>query len=170
MFRNSLRAAALACLPLFAACADAGTPLAPAAGAPAAALAVSEDVGVQIAVFEELVDLVGRTDVAAHCFGLGDAANRTDPGPIVLNHFAANVPPVVPQSDCTTDVSGTYYVPTGERAQGFYVESIEYASARAATAVASWHLTGRAAGGYTCDLRKRGSSWAVASCTATWIA
>jgi hypothetical protein len=156
--RHRRRAAALLFLSLLPGCG--GDALPPD-------VAPSDDEAVQIAVFRELMTTEGWQGAAAYCLSIGAFDERRDPSAAVLRAFRGSQPPIVPGSACTVSVQGTFH--DGKRGQTFGIGSlvVERSSARVE---AMYHLGGRNAGSFLCQLAREPDGWRVRSCSALAIA
>lgn len=127
---------------------------------------VTSPVDVQESTLRWLITNKGAQGFDAYCVATGWPDNVGDPGADLLNRFAGNVPPVVPQSDCTVSISGDTYNPTGGPAQVFRLGD-PVITGRVAEIDAGFHINGRLAETFHCTLRLTGQGWAVRECILT---
>ncbi|HEV3051763.1 MAG TPA: hypothetical protein VGX50_15765 [Longimicrobium sp.] len=124
---------------------------------------------VQEATLRYMFSTKGATGMDAYCVstGFGGEAD-TDPPTTLLDRFAGNVPPVVALSGCTISVGGDTYNATGGPAEWFKVGSPTVIG-RTASIETGFHINGRLAESFVCDLRYR-LGWTVTGCTLTGAA
>jgi hypothetical protein len=108
----------------------------------------------------------GATGMDAYCVSTGHPDATNDPGSLLLDRFAGSSPQVVAYSSCTITVGGDTYDPTGGPAQWFFLGSAAI-SGRRATVSTGFHVNGRLAEWYDCNLRQTGTGWSVSGCTLT---
>ena len=110
----------------------------------------------------------GSAGMDAYCVSTGHPDFDNDPTSTLLDRFAGNTPPVVALSGCTISVTGNTYNATGGPAQWFKVGSPQVAG-RKATVPAAFHINGRLAEWFSCELRYQ-QAWTVTECTLTGAA
>lgn len=110
----------------------------------------------------------GATGMDAYCVSTGFPDFDNDPSSTLLDRFAGNTPPVVALSSCTISVSGDTYNVTGGPAQWFKVGT-PTVTGRTASIQTMFHINGRLAESFVCDLRYR-DAWTVTGCTLTGAA
>jgi hypothetical protein len=128
--------------------------------------ASSEDVNVQAATLQWLIDNKSATGLDAQCVSVGYPDEDLDPGHDLLDRFFSYVPAVVPYSSCTIGVSGDLYRPTGGAAEWFFLGT-PTVTRRSAEIAAGFHLNGRLSERFLCKLHQTGATWTVRSCTLT---
>jgi hypothetical protein len=135
-------------------------------GASLHVFASSEDVDVQAATLQWLIDNKSATGLDAQCVSVGYPDAELDPGHDLLDRFFNYVPAVVPYSSCTIDLGGDRYRPTGGAAEWFFLGT-PTVTRRSAEIAAGFHLNGRLSERFLCKLRQTGTGWAVRNCTLT---
>lgn len=139
-------------------------------GSPTGAAELNDEEAIQEAVFRELMSVAAVPEAAAYCLSVGEWDTRRDPSGPVLQRFRGHSPPVAAGSECSVSaVNGTLHLPSGRRAETFHISALER-SGDTARVEAMWQFHGRAAGGYDCEVERRGAAWSVADCRTTWIA
>lgn len=123
---------------------------------------------VQEATLRYLFANKGATGMDAYCVSTGYPDFDNDPSTSLLDRFAGNTPPVVPLSSCTISVGGDTYNVTGGPAEWFKVGTPNV-TGRTAEIAAGFHINGRLAESFSCDLRYQ-QAWVVTSCTLTGAA
>ena len=168
MTRSTLRAALAAVLAAGAwACESAQLPAPDAAlGSEIAAAPVADPLGAQAATLQWLIDNKGIETFDAYCVATGFPETQTDPSPELLALFAGSTPPVVPASDCTQGIGGNTYNPTGGPAQ-FFLLGDPVITGRRATVESGFHVNGRFAEFFRCELILTGQGWRVRECVLT---
>ena len=123
---------------------------------------------VQEATLRYLFANKGATGMDAYCVSTGYPDFDNDPTSTLLDRFAGNTPPVVALSGCTISVGGDTYNATGGPAEWFKVGT-PTVTGRTAEIAAGFHINGRLAESFICDLRYQ-QAWTVTGCTLTGAA
>jgi hypothetical protein len=110
----------------------------------------------------------GAEGMDAYCVSTGYPDFDNDPSSTLLDRFAGNTPQVVALSGCTISVGGDTYNATGGPAQWFKVGS-PTVTGRTATVPAGFHINGRLAESFSCNLRYQ-QAWVVTGCDLTGAA
>ena len=126
-------------------------------------VAQSTPLDVQEAALRWLIENKSATGLDAQCVSTGYPETTTDPSSLLLDRFAGRTPPVVPISDCTVEVGGITYNPTGGFAQWFKLGE-PVITGRTATIETAMQLNGRLFEAYECDARLR-NVWTITRCT-----
>ncbi len=169
LIRTGRVAAFAAAALILAACES--QPTAAVAGAPllndADRLVVNVE-DVQEATLRYMFSTKGAEGMDAYCVSTGYPDADNDPSASLLARFAGNTPPVVALSGCTISIAGDTYNATGGPAEWFKVGT-PTVTGRTATIQTGFHINGRLAESFLCDLRYR-DAWTVTGCTLTGAA
>lgn len=124
---------------------------------------------VQEVTLRYLFSTKGAEGVDAYCVSTGYPDADDDASATLLARFADQKPAVVALSGCTISVAGDTYNATGGPAEWFKVGSPQV-QGRKATIPAAFHLNGRLAETFSCNLRYQQQAWVVTSCDLTGAA
>lgn len=125
-------------------------------------VAQSTPLDVQEAALRWLIDNKSATGLDAQCVSTGYPNATNDPSSLLLHRFAGSTPPLVPISDCTVEVGGITYNPTGGPAQWFKLGD-PVITGRTATIETAMQLHGRLFEAYACQARLR-NVWTITGC------
>ncbi|HEY0017691.1 MAG TPA: hypothetical protein VGC13_15370 [Longimicrobium sp.] len=121
---------------------------------------------VQESTLRYLFSTKGAEGMDAYCVSTGYPESDDDAAATLLARFADQKPAVVALSGCTISVSGDTYNATGGPAEWFKVGSPQV-QGRKASIPAAFHINGRLAESFLCELRYHRGAWTVAGCELT---
>jgi hypothetical protein len=122
---------------------------------------------VQEATLRYLFSTKGAEGMDAYCVSTGYPDADDDASATLLARFADQKPAVVALSGCTISVAGDTYNATGGPAEWFKVGSSPEVRGRRATIPAAFHINGRLAESFSCELRYQQQAWTVTECVLT---